>query len=75
MASRVLRRKSGIEKYEDPRRAEVKRCPKTFADIKAGQLMVLPMPRDIEAVVRQLKSGTSLDMRSMIFDTILDFLL
>ena len=58
-------RKSWMEKNAAPRRAEVKICPKDFADIKAGQRMVLPMPRDIEAVARKLKPGSSLDMRGL----------
>lgn len=58
-------RKSWAEKRADPRFAEVKIAPKDFADIKAGQSMVLPMPRDIEAVVRKIKPGSSLDMRGL----------
>jgi hypothetical protein len=62
MVRKSVTRKGWSEKRADPRRTEVKTCPKDFADIKAGQRMVLPMPRDIEAVVRKLKPGSSLDM-------------
>ncbi len=56
---------SWVEKSVDPRSAVVKTAPKDFADIKAGQRMVLPMPRDIEAVVRKMEPGSSLDMRGL----------
>lgn len=62
MARATTSRKSWIEKHADRRVAEVKTAHKDFADIKAGQSMVLPMPRDIEAVVRRMKYGSSLDM-------------
>ena len=65
MVRKIVRRKSWIEKCTDPRRAEVKTCPKDFTDIRAGQRMVLPMPRDIETVVRSLPAGSSLDMRGL----------
>lgn len=58
-------RKSWSAKRADPRRAEVKPCPKDFADIRAGQRMLLPVPRDIEAVLRTSKPGCSLDMRAL----------
>lgn len=65
MARTPKSRTSWIEKSADPRRTVVKTAPKDFADIKAGQSMVLPMPRDIEAVVREVKFGASLDIRGL----------
>jgi hypothetical protein len=65
MVRKNMTRKSWSEKSAEPRRAEVKTCPKDFADIKAGQRMLLPTPHDIEAVVRKLKRGASLDMRGL----------
>ena len=49
----------------DARRADVKVAPRNFADVKAGQRMLLPMPRDIEAVVGKLKHGVGLDMGAL----------
>lgn len=65
MVVKGRRRKSWIERCNDPRCAEVKACPKDFAGIKAGQRMLLPVPRDIEAVVRELRIGSGLDMRGL----------
>jgi hypothetical protein len=65
MVRAIKSRKNWVEKSADPRRTEVKIAPNDFADIKAGQRMVLPMPRDIEAAVRKLKSGSGHDMRSL----------
>jgi hypothetical protein len=65
MARATKSRKSWVERRADRRVAEVKTAPKDFADIKAGQRMVLPMPRDIEAAVRKVKYGSSLDMREL----------
>ena len=44
---------------------EVKRAPKDFADIKAGQMMLLTTPRDVADVISSVPKGAELDMKAL----------
>jgi hypothetical protein len=60
-----MARRSWAEKFADPRPHEVKPCPKDFADIRRGQLMLLTTPRDVADVIRKIPRGQELDMRAL----------
>ncbi len=60
-----MARKSWQEKFDDPRRPEVKTAPKDFADIRAGQRMLLTTPRQLDGFIRQIPPGRSMDMKTL----------
>ena len=60
-----MAKKTWEEKLADPRPAEVKVAPKDFADIKAGQKMLLTTPRHIDEYVQGIPPGTSLSMKQL----------
>lgn len=60
-----MARKSWSEKFDADRPREVKRAPKDFADIKAGQLMLLTTPRDVAEVISAVPKGEAIDMKAL----------
>lgn len=60
-----MARRSWAEKFADPRPHEVKTCPKDFADIRRGQLMLLTTPRDVAAIIWKIPRGQELDMKAL----------
>jgi hypothetical protein len=58
-------RKSWSEKFADKRPREVKPAPKDFADIKAGQMMLLTTPHDVASVISNVSKGRQLDMKGL----------
>ena len=60
-----MARKSWREKFDDKRPREVKSAPKDFADIKAGQLMLLTTPRDVAALVQSVPKGHEIDIKAL----------
>jgi hypothetical protein len=59
-----MARMSWSEKMASGHR-EVKPAPKDFADIKAGQTMLLPTARDVADVVRTLRKGRPMDIKGL----------
>ncbi|MFK7958272.1 MAG: hypothetical protein AB8B96_19405 [Lysobacterales bacterium] len=60
-----MARKTWQEKFDTPGDCVVKEAPKDFADIKAGQQMLLTTPKDIHAFVRTVPVGQSLSMKQL----------
>jgi hypothetical protein len=60
-----MARKSWSEKFADERPREVKGAPKDFADIKAGQMMLLTTARDVAAVISSIPKGERIDMKGL----------
>ena len=58
-------RMSWSERMAHDRPREVKRAPKDFADIKAGQMMLLTTPRDVADVISSVPKGAELDMKAL----------
>jgi len=58
-------KKTWKEKLADPKPFEVKTAPKDFADIKAGQKMLLTTPRQIDEFVQGIAPGESLNMKQL----------
>ena len=60
-----MARKNWTEKFEHPKPREVKPAPQDFADIKAGQTMLLPTPGDIADVLRNVPKGKQIDLKAL----------
>ncbi len=60
-----MARKSWQEKFDASGDSVVKLAPKDFADIKAGQRMLLTTPKDIDAFIRTVPPGRSLSMKQL----------
>lgn len=60
-----MARKSWSEKFADKRPRDVKPAPKDFADIKAGQKMLLTTPKDVADVISAVPNGKAIDMKSL----------
>jgi hypothetical protein len=60
-----MARKSWSEKLACDATAEVKVAPKDFADIKAGQRMLLTTAKDVAAAIKVVPKGQQLDMKSL----------
>lgn len=58
-------RKSWSEKLADKRPREVKAAPKDFADIKAGQMMLLTTPHDVAEIIAKVPMGEQIDMKTL----------
>jgi hypothetical protein len=58
-------RMSWAEKYDAPQSREVKVAPKKFADINAGQMMLLTTPSDVAAALTAIPRGTAIDIRAL----------
>ena len=57
----AYRRKSWQEKLDDGREPQVEIAGKTFAGIASGQKMLIPTPRLIDAYIRQIPEGKTVD--------------
>ena len=60
-----MARKSWTEKLTSGKPREIKIAPKDFADIQAGQRMLLTTPGDLAAVISGLPEGQTIDMRTL----------
>lgn len=60
-----MARMSWAEKYASPQRREVKVAPIKFADIAAGQMMLLTTPPDVAEILSALPRGTAIDIKAL----------
>ena len=58
-------RRSWAEKLACNKPHEVKPCPKDFADIKRGQIMLLTTARDVASAIRKIPRGKEVDMKTL----------
>ena len=58
-------RKSWAEKIADLRPHQVKPTPIDIAGMKAGQIMLVPTARQIDAFIRAIPAGQSIDIPAM----------
>ncbi len=61
----TVKRKTWIEKRETGKNAEVKKSPKDFADIKAGEKMLIANPVIIDAYIRSIPKGKESSLMQM----------
>lgn len=57
--------RSWTEKLASGPRHEVKPAPIDIAGMKAGQIMLVPSPAIVDAFIRQIPRGTSMDVRTL----------
>ena len=60
-----MAKKSWEEKLADDRPHQVKLAPKEFADIKAGQKMLLTTSRQVDEFIQSVPPKTSLSMKQL----------
>jgi len=60
-----MAKKTWEEKLASSGEPEVKVAPKDFADIKAGQTMLITTPRQIDQFVQTIPEGTSVSMKGL----------
>lgn len=60
-----MARKSWSEKLASRKPREVKPAPKDFADIKAGQMMLLTTPEDVAAHLRSVPRGREIGIKEL----------
>ncbi len=57
----AYQRKSWVEKLNVDRRPEIEKVEKDFGGVKAGQMMLIPTPRLVDAYIRQIPEGKQVD--------------
>ena len=60
-----MAKKTWTEKFTAPVRHEVKPVPLDIAGMKKGEIMLIPSPRIIDAFVRKIPRGTSMDVKTL----------
>lgn len=58
-------KKSWAEKLNDPKPYEVKPAPINIAGMKAGQIMLVPSAKIVDAFIRTIPKGASMDVKTM----------
>ena len=66
-------KKTWIEKYNQPRDKTIKILDKDFADMKAGEKMLIATPQIINKYVNQIPSSFLVDMKTMRKDLALSY--
>lgn len=61
----MAKKKSWIEKRDGGKPSQVKECPNGFADIKPGQIMLLPSARQIDDFLRARPKGSHIDLKEL----------
>jgi hypothetical protein len=58
-------RKSWQEKLNVDRKPVIEKADKDFAGIKAGQMMLIPTPKLVDAYIRQIPEGKEVDITTI----------
>jgi hypothetical protein len=61
----AYKRKTWLEKMNDGRKPEVEILQKSFADIEAGEKMLIPTPQIIDAYIRHIPKGKATTLLQM----------
>jgi hypothetical protein len=61
----AYKRKTWIEKRDLAKEPEVKKSPSDFADIKAGEKMLIPSPLVVDTYIRQIPRGKQGNLSQM----------
>jgi len=59
------KRKTWNEKLNIDHKPVIEKADKDFAGIKAGQLMLIPTPKLVDAYIRQIPEGTEVDVTTI----------
>jgi hypothetical protein len=66
-------RKSWVEKRDLAKEAEVKKCPKAFADINEGEKMLIATPAIVDAYIREIPKGKEVTLAQMRKDLAMEY--
>jgi hypothetical protein len=61
----AYKRKTWAEKLNIERKPLIEKADKDFAGIKAGQMMLIPTPKIVEAYIRQIPKGRQVDTETI----------
>lgn len=61
----AYKRKTWVEKRESNRKPEIEVLKKPFADIEAGEKMLIPTPQLVDAYIRNIPKGKETTMAQM----------
>ncbi len=61
----ATKRKSWKEKLDIDRKPVIEKVDKDFGGIRAGQMMLIPTPRLVDAYIRQIPKGQTVDIPTM----------
>jgi len=59
------KRKTWVEKLNIDRKPVIEKADKDFAGIKAGQMMLIPTPKIVDAYIRQIPEGREVDSNTI----------
>ncbi|MBO9684955.1 MAG: hypothetical protein J7502_20155 [Flavisolibacter sp.] len=59
------KRKTWVEKLNIDRKPVIEKADKDFAGIKAGQMMLIPTPKIVDAYMRQIPKGKQVDANTI----------
>lgn len=59
------KRKTWAEKLNIDRKPVIEKADKDFAGIKAGQMMLIPTPKIVDAYIRQIPEGREVDSNTI----------
>ena len=68
----MAKKKTWIEKLEEEKAPQVKRLEKDFADMSAGNLMLIATPKIIEEYIKNIGSGRIISLKTMRKDLALE---
>jgi len=60
----MKQKKTWTEKLHDPRPYEVKLAPMDIAGMKKGEVMLIPSPKIVDAFIRRIPQGKSMDVKT-----------
>lgn len=60
-----MKKKSWTEKFQSSRAHEVKPAPMDIAGMKRGEIMLIPSPSIVDAFIRKIPAGKSMDVKTM----------
>ncbi len=60
-----MAKKSWTDRLNDPRPHEVKPAPINIAGMKAGEIMLVPTARIVDAFIRAIPAGQSIDVKTL----------
>jgi hypothetical protein len=61
----AVKRKTWKEKLNIDRKPQIENADKDFAGIKAGQMMLIPTPKVVDAYIRQIPEGMEVDLSTL----------
>jgi hypothetical protein len=61
----AYKRKTWTEKLNIDRKPVIEKADKDFAGVKAGQMMLIPTPKIVDAYIRQIPKGREVDSNTI----------